>query len=81
MRLTYDAGADVAYLYILDPIWRGGVAETVPLENSDDRQPDEPDLDGINLDFDADGRLVGIEFLGPTRQLPAAVLERAERRG
>jgi uncharacterized protein YuzE len=79
MRLTYDASVNAAYLYILDPIARGGVAESVPLENLDDRQPDEPDLEGINLDFDADGRLVGIEFLSPTRQLPAAVLEHAER--
>jgi len=32
----------------------------------------------INLDFDADGRLIGVEVLGASRRLPTALLDQAE---
>ena len=60
---TYDPAVDAAYLYFARP---GPVAST----HSADL------LNGgmINLDFDADGHLVGIELLDATDLLPAALL-------
>lgn len=62
MRLTYDEKADAAYVYLVPTIDRGEVHQTrhsmVPLDQA-----------GINLDFDADGRLLGIEILGASRVL------------
>ena len=66
--LRYDPEADAAYLY-LKAIAPGEVKRTVFVEklNND-----------VALDLDADGRVVGIEFLDPTRLLPAELLARAE---
>lgn len=73
MRITYDPTADAAYVYLVE-IPAGGVAQTVPL--------DPREVDGqINLDIDADGRLLGIEVLDASRLLPSAVLEGATWEG
>jgi uncharacterized protein YuzE len=55
-RVTHDRIADAAYLYLVD-IRPRGVADTVAF-GSDETRP----AWGINLDFDHDDRLVGIEF-------------------
>lgn len=69
MRITYDKEADAAYIYLV-PIAEGGVAQTYPC--------DPTKVNGtINLDFDAEGRLLGIEVLGASHKLPKAVLQRA----
>ena len=68
MRVTYDKSTDVAYIYMTSDIGAGGVAKTYccdPLEVNGQ----------INLDFDHDGRLVGIEVLGASKRLPLAILE------
>jgi uncharacterized protein YuzE len=67
MRLTYDKQIDAAYLYLVD-ISPDQVSKTVPV--------DPQELDGeINLDFDRDGRLVGIEIQNASRFLSRVLLE------
>jgi uncharacterized protein YuzE len=66
MRLTYDAEADAAYLYFAqgEP-----VARTVPGEG---------EADGVNLDFNEAGVLIGVEVLEASRRLPQDALDQAE---
>lgn len=59
MRLAYDAEADAAYLYLVEG---EKAARTVAATND------------VNLDFDADGRLIGIEVLDARRRLPKSLL-------
>ncbi|MDM8085124.1 DUF2283 domain-containing protein [Cellulomonas cellasea] len=67
MRVTFDASVDAAYIYLVDEITAGGVARTVPV--------DPREIDGmINLDFDAEGRLLGIEVLEASRFLSPKLL-------
>ena len=65
MKITYDRSVDAAYIYLTSGIGAGGVAKTYccdPLEVHGQ----------IHLDFDNQGRLVGIEVLGASRLLPEA---------
>jgi uncharacterized protein YuzE len=71
MRITYDKSADAAYIYLTD-IPAGGVASTHPLEDFEEVS------DMINLDFDKDKRLLGIEVLSASTQLPKDVLDSAQ---
>ena len=69
MRITLDEEAD-AYIYLVDDSLKP--LKTVP-------------VDGIlpwmiNLDFDADGRMVGIEVLDARRLLPGEFLARFANR-
>lgn len=67
MRVTYDADADAAYIYLVAEIPAGGVVRTVPV--------DPREINGmINLDFDADGLLVGIEVLDASRFISPELL-------
>lgn len=67
----HDAAAGAAYLY-LQPIGKR-VADTLAFAKEEDRP-----AWGINLDFDAEGHLVGVEF--ETDDLaPPALLEHARR--
>ena len=67
MRITYDQDADAAYIYLVDEIGAGGVAKTVPV--------DPTEVGGIiNLDFDGQGHLVGIEILDASTYLPSDLL-------
>ena len=71
MKVTYSKIDDAAYIYLVD-IKAGVAARTEPCE-----------IDGlkgeINLDFDKDGRLVGIEVLGASKVLPKSVLDGAKK--
>lgn len=62
MRLTYDEAADAAYVYLVPEIRPGEVHQTrvsgIRLDQA-----------AINVDFDADGRILGIELLGASRLL------------
>lgn len=49
---TYDPQAGATYVYLDDPTSPGGVARTVEVDAT------------VNLDLDADGRVIGIEILG-----------------
>ena len=72
MRMTYDAEADAAYFYIVDPIGPGEAVESHPVNAS---------LSGaaVIASFDADKRLLGIEVLGASRALRPETLAQAER--
>ena len=68
VRVVYDEEADAAYIYLADPAGVAGVAETVPV--------DPLAVHGmINLDFDAEGRLVGVEVLAASRRLSRSLLK------
>ncbi|WP_326721723.1 DUF2283 domain-containing protein [Streptomyces sp. NBC_00243] len=70
VRVTYDRQANAAYLYLTDPVTP--VAHCYPC--------DPVSVDGmINLDFDDQGRLVGIEVLAASLKLPKQLLDGAER--
>jgi uncharacterized protein YuzE len=65
--MTYDPDADAAYIYVVDEIAAGGVAKTVPV--------DPTEVGGmINLDFDDQGHLVGVEILDASKYLPADLM-------
>lgn len=51
VRITYDPRADAAYIYLARSIEPGEACRTVPVSSD------------INLDFDKDGHLIGIELL------------------
>lgn len=69
MKLTYDPVADAAYLSFKE-IGFGEAAKTVVGEG---------DAEGVNLDFDAEGRLLGVEILDAKSRLPGESLRRAEK--
>jgi uncharacterized protein YuzE len=64
----------MGYVYLADHIPTGGVDHTEPLVIDLPRGVRHL----INLDFDVDGRLLGIEVDGASHILPAAVLSAAE---
>lgn len=71
MRVTHDVEADAAYLYLVDEINRGEVATSrvagIALENA-----------ALTVDFDANGRVLGIEVLGASRVLRPETIQDAE---
>ncbi|MEV0981379.1 DUF2283 domain-containing protein [Streptomyces sp. NPDC049915] len=72
VRVTYDKTADAAYVYFVHPQARAQSARMYPC--------DPVKVDGmINLDFDEQGRLIGIEVLAASSKLPEHLLESAER--
>ncbi|KXS41051.1 MULTISPECIES: DUF2283 domain-containing protein [unclassified Candidatus Frackibacter] len=64
LRITYDQKADLAYIYLED-IPPGGVNESVRVGDK-------------VLDFDQDGRLLGIEFLDGKDGLPKSLLSKLD---
>ena len=72
MRITYDAEADAAYVFLVDPI---------PPDGAVRQQVAELDLDGSTLivDRDTDGRLLGLEILGARDLLDPRTLAGADR--
>jgi uncharacterized protein YuzE len=59
-RVEQDGSTGHAYVYLSEP-HREIVEHSVPLR----KQDDDPDaLESLVLDFDRDGRLVGIEVVG-----------------
>ena len=72
IRVTYDTTADAAYIYLIDPQARAKSARMYPC--------DPVDVGGmINLDFDEQGSLIGIEVLAASSKLPGYILRSAER--
>ncbi|MEV6326975.1 DUF2283 domain-containing protein [Streptomyces sp. NPDC051909] len=72
VRVTYDGEANAAYVYLDHPEVRQRVAHTYPC--------DPAKVGGmINLDFDKDGRLVGVEVLDADTKVPQYLLDAAER--
>ena len=72
MNITYDIAVDAAYIFLVPQITRGEVAKTHTCEPNEGGSQ-------INLDFDAAGRLLGIEILDASSSLPAELLDSAER--
>jgi uncharacterized protein YuzE len=68
VRIEYDAEVDAAYIY-LSEIGAGDVATTVPGAPGSEALM-------VNLDFDRDGRLVGIEVMDASTKLPPEFLAR-----
>lgn len=68
LRVTYDSEADAAYIYFAPDTRVGGVARTVPVDGGED-----PWM--VNLDVDAEGRLVGLEVLDASRRMPKSLLD------
>lgn len=60
-RLEYDAAANAAYIRF----------STEPVQESEEVS------EGIMLDYDRDGRIVGLEVLNARANLPASALEDA----
>ncbi|MFF0887127.1 DUF2283 domain-containing protein [Streptomyces sp. NPDC003456] len=72
VKVTYDKTVNAAYIYFTDPQVNVRSARMYPC--------DPINVDGmINLDFDEQGRLIGIEVLDATSKLPEYVLHAAER--
>ncbi|WKZ29673.1 MAG: DUF2283 domain-containing protein [Patescibacteria group bacterium] len=73
MKITYDKSADAAYIYLIETRDKqpGWVKKTYSC--------DPKEVDGmINLDFNAEGRLGGIEVLSASKKIPNEILEAAE---
>lgn len=75
MRVTYEPETDMAYLYLTQSNEVQTVAQTEPLII--DLRTGSRRL--INLDFDAGGRLLGIEIAGAAAALPGSLLAAAEK--
>ncbi|MBD8045371.1 DUF2283 domain-containing protein [Arthrobacter sp. Sa2BUA2] len=71
MKITYDPDVDAAYIQLADQILPGQSAEQIhsivtPGGNGE-----------LTLDFDAGGRLLGIEILRAQAVLPGSVIQSA----
>ncbi|MDU0294017.1 DUF2283 domain-containing protein [Saccharothrix longispora] len=72
MKITYDLKANAAYIYFIESQVVVPVTRAYPC--------DPVEVDGmINLDFDAEDRLVGVEVLAASSKLPKYLLDAAER--
>ena len=71
MKITYDPEVDAAYIYLAD-IEPGGVKRTYECD------PGEVGT-MVNLDFDGEGRIVGVEVLSASAHLPKAALKQATK--
>lgn len=71
MKITYDPLADAAYIYIAGKLGFGQVKKQYHCDLKQVKAI-------INLDFDEEDRLVGIEVLSASRYLPKESLKDAE---
>ncbi len=66
MKFEYDKEADAAYIYLVYPIKEKEAKNTVELKEN------------IILDFDADGKLLGVEILNASKVLNRKALIKAQ---
>jgi uncharacterized protein YuzE len=71
MRLTYDEDAGASYLHLRHDGEDVGTVSSMPITPPGGARAD----DRIVLDFDDDGRFVGIEFMTPQERLLPSVLD------
>jgi len=74
MKIIYDKKADAAYIYLKkdSEITESWVTKTYPC--------DPFEVNGmINLDFDSEGHLGGIEIIDASKKLPKYILDSAEQ--
>ncbi len=62
MRIEYDKEVDAGYIYLVDTIDEGEAVKTIELDSN------------IILDFDKEGKLLGIEDLNVSKVLKKDVL-------
>ncbi len=62
MRIEYDKEADAGYIYLVEEIKDGEAVKTIELEPN------------IILDFNKDGKLLGIEILNASKVLNKELL-------
>ena len=68
IKISYDKKADAAYIFLEHET---GIKKTYPC--------DPQAVNGmINLDFNNEGRLVGVEVLGASKKLAKELLENAD---
>ncbi|WP_409181803.1 DUF2283 domain-containing protein [Amycolatopsis sp. VS8301801F10] len=73
LKVTYDRQADAAYVYFVAPSDAGQKVASM-------YACDPVAVDGmINLDFDGNGRLLGVEVLDASSKLPQYLLDSAEQ--
>ena len=65
MKIEYDREADVAYIYLKYPLKDGECKKTQELNES------------IIVDYDGDGKLLGVEILNASKLLTKKVIEEA----
>lgn len=70
MKIVYDKAIDAAYIYLVEDIATSGVAKTYPCD------PLEINAE-INLDFDVEGRLIGIEVQDASKVLPEGLIPKS----
>ena len=66
MKLEYDKEADAAYIYLKHPIGEAEAKETVKVNEN------------ITIDFDKDGKLIGVEILDASKLLSKKELLNAQ---
>ena len=71
MDLTYDPEADAAYVALGGPIAPGGAAQQIHSIATPDGRGE------VTLDFDTEGRLLGVEVLNASAVLEPGVLDGA----
>ncbi|PVE98019.1 MULTISPECIES: DUF2283 domain-containing protein [unclassified Microbacterium] len=75
MKITYDAEADAAYISIVERIGAGDAVQQVSFIDTPNGESQ------LNLDFDAAGRLLGVEVLVASKALASEVLASAAAPG
>jgi len=69
MKVRYDPSVDAAYISLLEEGARADFGHTVACAPQD--------VGGqIHMDFDTEGRLIGIEVLQASKKLPLKLLEK-----
>ena len=68
--ITYDSGADAAYIYLVPYVAPGRASHQVVVEGV-------PGDSEIVLDFDSEGRILGIEIIGARSCLTQDLLRSA----
>ncbi len=66
MKIEYDKDVDAGYIYLVDEIKNGEAVKTIELDSN------------IILDFDKEGKLLGIEVLNASKVLNKDVLLRSK---
>mgnify|MGYP001567783270 CR=1 FL=1 len=66
MRIEYDKDVDATYIYISEDIKDDGAKKTIGLN------------DNIILDFDGEGKLIGVEILDASKVLSKKVLTESD---
>jgi uncharacterized protein YuzE len=71
MKVRYDPSVDAAYLYFVEDSEQHSQAFTYACDPMEVKGQ-------IHLDFDTEGRLIGIEVLQASKKLPQSILSTAE---